>query len=228
MTYILNIETATKVCSVSISKNGEDFEARELESENYSHSEKLNVFIEEMIQSSSIKLSDLDAIAVSSGPGSYTGLRIGTSSAKGLCYALDIPFIAVDTLFAMFAFAQRTYPDIDYYIPMIDARREEVYSAIFDQSGNAVKSVSADILEEGIYSDIVGNYKTLIFGNGAEKSQTYFKGDHFKFDTNTNISALGMNAISFQKFQENRFEDLAYFEPNYLKDFIAGKPKKLL
>ncbi len=228
MTYILNIETATKVCSVSISKNGEDYLLKELESEGYSHSEKLNVFIEELIADSEITLKDLDAIAVSSGPGSYTGLRIGTSSAKGFCYALDIPFIAIHTMQSMFEFVKRTQPEFDFYIPMIDARRMEVYASIFDREGNEVKEVSADVLEDGIYTDFIQGKKTLIFGNGAEKSQEIFTESHFEFNTKTNISALGMNRIAFEKYQQKRFEDLAYFEPNYLKDFIAGKPRKLL
>lgn len=228
MTYILNIETSTKVCSVSISKDGSDYLLKENETENYSHSETLNVFIEELIKSSEIELKDLDAIAVSGGPGSYTGLRIGTSSAKGLCYALEIPLIAINTMRGMYELIKRKHTDFDFYIPMIDARRMEVYASIFDSEGNELKEVSADVLEEGIYADIVGSRKTLIFGNGAEKSKDIFKGDQFEFDCNTNVSALGMNQLTFNKYQKKQFEDLAYFEPNYLKDFIAGKPKKIL
>jgi tRNA threonylcarbamoyladenosine biosynthesis protein TsaB len=228
MTYILNIETATKVCSVSISKDGQDFLVKELESENYSHAEKLNVFIEDLINESGIVLKDLSAIGVSAGPGSYTGLRIGSSSAKGLCYALNLPMIAVHTMKAMFHFAKRQHPNYDIYIPMIDARRMEVYSSIFSNQNEELKEVSADVLEEGIYDDYISGKSVLIFGNGAEKSKEIFKDSNIQFDTKTNISALGMNEISFAKFEKGQFEDIAYFEPNYLKDFIAGKPKKIL
>lgn len=228
MTYILNLETATKVCSVSISKNGEDYLLEELESEQFSHAEKLNVFIQKLIDSSELSMKDLAAVAVSAGPGSYTGLRIGTSSAKGLCFALDIPLIAIHTMQSMFELVKRTYPDYDLYLPMIDARRMEVYSSIYKADGTVLKEVSADVLEAGIYANIIEGHKVLIFGNGAEKSKDIFKGDQFTFDCNTNVSALGMNQLSYKKYKEKRFEDLAYFEPNYLKDFIAGKPKKLL
>ena len=228
MTYILNIETTTKVCSVSVSKNGEDYLHKEVETPNYSHSETLNVFIEEMINASDLSLKDFNAIAVSGGPGSYTGLRIGTSSAKGLCYALDIPLIAVQTMKGMFEFIQRRYSDFELYIPMIDARRMEVYASIFTQNGEVLKDVSADILEEGIYQEYIGDKRTLIFGNGAEKSREIFTSSQFDFDIATNVSALGMNRIAYDKYQKKQFEDLAYFEPNYLKDFIAGKPKKIL
>ncbi|MCB0478597.1 MAG: tRNA (adenosine(37)-N6)-threonylcarbamoyltransferase complex dimerization subunit type 1 TsaB [Crocinitomicaceae bacterium] len=228
MTYILNIETATKVCSVSISKDGQDYLLKEFEGEQFSHSEMLNAFIEELIKESTIDFKDLNAVAISAGPGSYTGLRIGSSSAKGLCYALDIPLIAVHSMESMFAFIRRSYPDYDLYVPMIDARRMEVYSAIYSSQGKELKSVSADILEVGIYDEYFQTKRVLIFGNGAEKSREVFQGDQFDFDEATNMSALGMNQISFEKYQQKRFEDLAYFEPNYLKDFIAGKPKKLL
>lgn len=228
MTLILNIETASKVCSVSLSINGDDYLVKEFEDEQFSHSEKLNVFIEEIIAESTYSFNDLNAIAVSAGPGSYTGLRIGSSSAKGLCFALDIPLIGVYTMESMWHYIQRSHPNFDLYIPMIDARRMEVYAAIFDSQGKLLKPVSADVLEEGIYSEYLENKKVLIFGNGALKSKEIFKGDPFTFNTETNLSALGMQKISYDKYQLKRFEDLAYFEPNYLKDFIAGKPKKLL
>ena len=228
MTYILNIETSTKVCSVSISKNGADFLLKENETENYSHSETLNVFIEELINSSEIEFKDLSAVAVSGGPGSYTGLRIGSSSAKGFCYALEIPFIATQTMKGMFEYVKREHPDFDIYIPMIDARRMEVYSSIYEGNGNELKGVSADVLEVGIYDEYVQGKRTLIFGNGAEKCRELFPESNFEFDVKSNISAIGMNEIAYSKYQKKQFEDLAYFEPNYLKDFIAGKPKKIL
>ena len=229
MTYILNIETATKVCSVSVSKNGADFLVKEFESESFSHSEKLNVFIEEMLADSAITLNNLDAVAVSAGPGSYTGLRIGSSSAKGLCFALDIPFISVNTMQAMTNYVRRAHPDFDIYIPMIDARRMEVYASIFNSGGEMIREVKAEILEAGMYDEYIsGKQQVLVFGNGAEKSKEIFDPENIQFDINTNVSALGMNQIAYDKYQQKRFEDLAYFEPNYLKDFIAGKPKKLL
>ena len=228
MTYILNIETSTKVCSVSVSKNGEDFLLKEIETENYSHAETLTVFISKMIADSAISLTDINAVAVSGGPGSYTGLRIGSATAKGLCYSLDIPLIAIHTLKAMYALVVRDNPEFDCYIPMIDARRMEVYASIFEKDGHEIKEVSADVLEEGIYKDYITEKSCLIFGNGAEKSKVIFPKENIKFIEKSCISARGMNRIAYDKFQNKQFEDIAYFEPNYLKDFIAGKPKKIL
>ncbi len=223
MIYILNIETATKNCSVSLAKNGETILCKEIAEQGYSHAEKLHVFIEEILKETKIGYADLTAIAVSKGPGSYTGLRIGVSTAKGLCYALGIPLIAVDTLQVMAkqALSVINY-DGGYIVPMIDARRMEVYSAVYDGSLNRINDVQAEILTEESYAD---KPETFYFiGDCQEKCQTVLKGTNFHFLSEIVFpSANEMSALSYAKFLKNDFEDVAYFEPFYLKDFLIVK-----
>lgn len=221
MTYILNIETATKNCSVSLAKNGKTILCREIAEQGYSHAEKLHVFIEEILKETTITMQDLKAIAVSKGPGSYTGLRIGVSTAKGLCYALDIPLISVDTLQVL---AKQALSVIDYdggyIVPMIDARRMEVYSGVYDLNNDRIAGVRAEILTENSYIECP---EPLYFvGDCQEKCKTVIKGFNFHFLPEIVFpSANEMSALSFEKFIRNDFEDLAYFEPFYLKDFIS-------
>lgn len=222
---ILGIETATKICSVAIS-DGEKILALKEEGGEYSHAEKLNGFIEECLAKAGITLQDIDAIAVSKGPGSYTGLRIGVSTAKGLCYSLNKPLISVDTLQAM-AFKQNQQADL--YCPMIDARRMEVYTALYDINNQLVEKVSAKIIDESSFSEYLNTKKIAFFGDGAEKCKVVLEGNSnaiFRLDGMP--SAQFINEIASQKLQENKFEDVAYFEPYYLKDFVATTAKKLL
>lgn len=220
MTYILNIETATKNCSVSLAKNGETILCKEIAEQGYSHAEKLHVFIEEILKESSIRATDLKAIAVSKGPGSYTGLRIGVSTAKGLCYALEIPLISVDTLQVM---AKQVYVENGLIIPMIDARRMEVYSAVFDTKHNKIIEVQAEVLTAESYSEMTENL--YIIGDCQEKCKTVLTKDHFNFLPLVVFpSANEMSGLSYDKFLKNDFEDVAYFEPFYLKDFLFSKP----
>jgi len=217
--YILNIETATKNCSVSLAKNGETILCKEIAEQGYSHAEKLHVFIEEILKETGIDAIDLNGIAVSKGPGSYTGLRIGVSTAKGLCYALGIPLISVDTLQVL---AKKVVVKDGLIVPMLDARRMEVYSAIFDKSYSKIKEVQAEILTENSYAD---SQETFYFiGDCQEKCKTVLTATNFHFLPEIVFpSAKEMSALSYEKFINNDFEDVAYFEPFYLKDFLITK-----
>jgi tRNA threonylcarbamoyladenosine biosynthesis protein TsaB len=218
--YILNIETSTKNCSVSIAQNGKTIALKEVAEESFSHSEKLHVFIDNLLKENQIAYKDLSAVALSSGPGSYTGLRIGTSTAKGLCFALDIPLIAVDTLLVL---AKQVNQDA-LIIPMIDARRMEVYTAIFDAKHNPATPVQALIIDENSFAEI--SEKAILIGDGAAKCKEVLKGGNFIFLNEIRYpSAREMSKISFDKFQKKEFEDIAYFEPFYLKEFFTGAKK---
>ena len=222
MDYILNIETATKNCSVALAKEGKTIGCKEMAEEGYSHAERLHVFIEEIIKEAGIALKDLSAIAVSQGPGSYTGLRIGVSAAKGLCYALDIPLIAVDTLQTL---ASQVTVSSGLIIPMIDAKRMEVYSAIFSPTLEKKREILAEIIDENSFGDLK---ETVYFvGDCAEKCQSVLNKDNYVFLENIKYpSAKEMSTLSYEKFKRNDTVDVAYFEPYYLKDFMITAPKK--
>ncbi|MFC2101214.1 tRNA (adenosine(37)-N6)-threonylcarbamoyltransferase complex dimerization subunit type 1 TsaB [Bacteroidota bacterium] len=229
MPFILSLETATSVCSVALAENDNLLSIRETHIKN-SHSELITVFIDEVLKDSEIDVKSLDAVAVSKGPGSYTGLRIGVSTAKGLCYALDIPLLAINTLKSMAwgaAVALTEYPDKDQIllIPMIDARRMEVYSAIYDMQNNEIRETKAEIINDSSFDNYLGKYEIILFGNGASKCKELFNSK-----SNLNIldefhpSSKYMIHSANNSFKLKQFEDVAYFEPFYLKDFIAGKP----
>lgn len=225
MSLILGIETSTKICSVAISEGNKVLSIKE-EGGAYSHSEKLTVFIDAVLKQSGKSLNNLDAIAVSMGPGSYTGLRIGVSAAKGFCYALNIPLIAVSTLQAM---AIGIKNEGCMLAPMIDARRMEVYTALFDKQNNIVENISAKIIDEDSFSQVLKKNKVLFFGDGAEKCKSIFNNNENAFFSEKGLpSAQYINQIAQQKLINKEIEDVAYFEPYYLKDFIATTPKKLL
>ena len=222
MPYILNIETATKNCSVALAKEGKTIVCKELAEEGYSHAEKLHVFIAEVLQELQLSFKDLAAIAVSQGPGSYTGLRIGVSAAKGLCFALDIPMIAVDTL-QMLA-SQVTITD-GFIVPMIDARRMEVYSAVFNARFEKIREVKAEIITADSFSEI--NETIYFVGDSNEKVKSVLRNENFVFlDQMVYPSAKEMSQWSFDQFVKNDFVDVAYFEPYYLKDFMITTSKK--
>ena len=220
-TYILNIETSTKACSVAIHKNGKLMSLKENVTENFSHSEKLQNYIQQTIEKSKIQLSNLSAVAVSKGPGSYTGLRIGVASAKGLCYALNIPLISISTLKAM-SLGMSKEKKADLFCPMIDARRMEVYSAFFDNNNLIKREIKADILDINSYKDEL-KQKVVFFGDGSDKAKKTIKNKNASFVANFHTSATFVGMLSYQKFLDSDFEDIAYFEPFYLKDFVAGK-----
>ena len=222
MSYILNIETATKNCSVSITKNGKTLAYREIAEEGYSHAERLHVFIEQVCAEAKIDLSVLNAVAVSQGPGSYTGLRIGVSAAKGLCYALAIPLISVDTLSSL---ASKVTVDSGFIVPMLDARRMEVFSAVFSYDLKKIRATEAEILTEGSFLNL--DETVYFLGDCNEKAKTVLTQPNFVFlDQFVYPSANEMSEISFEKFSNNDVEDVAYFEPYYLKDFLITQSKK--
>jgi tRNA threonylcarbamoyladenosine biosynthesis protein TsaB len=222
LSYILNIETATKNCSVALAKEGKTILCKEIAEEGYSHAERLHVFIEEIVKEAGITFSDLAAIAVSQGPGSYTGLRIGVSAAKGLCYALGIPLIAVDTLQTLAS--QITVSD-GLIIPMIDARRMEVYSAVFDVNHQNKREIQAEIIDENSFQ---GHDETLYFiGDCAAKCKSVLTKDNFVFLENIKYpSSKEMSRLSYEKYKISDTVDVAYFEPYYLKDFMITTSKK--
>ena len=217
--YILNIETATKNCSVSLAKEGKTLLYKEVAEQGYSHAEKLHVFIEELLQEAGVAFSDLKAVAVSKGPGSYTGLRIGVSAAKGFCYALEIPLISIDTLQLL---AEQVEITDGWIVPMIDARRMEVYSAVFDAQHQKIQATQAEIITEESYKH---NTEKLYFvGDCQEKLQTLLTQPNFHFLPNVVFpSAKEMSRLSYLKYLNQELEDVAYFEPFYLKDFLITK-----
>lgn len=220
MTLILNIETSTKACSVSLGVDGKLIALKEESSDKYIHSEKLNLFIEDVFTQTDFTLKDLDAICVTKGPGSYTGLRIGVSSAKGLCYALEIPLISMDSLsvLANSVIENNSIEEGTLLTPMIDARRMEVYTATFDSKGKMKSPISAEVIDADTFDN---NQKRLLFGDGAEKCKEVLENSNIEFIEQFS-TAKGMVKISYTKFKANEFEDVAYFEPFYLKDFQAG------
>ncbi len=224
MIVLLNIETATKNCSVSLSVDGTQVGVREIAEEHFSHAEKLHVFIEELLKENGFSMKDLAAIAVSQGPGSYTGLRIGVSSVKGLCYGLSIPMIALDTLQIL---AKQLTVESGWIIPMIDARRMEVFCAVFSHEGNPVKAIEAKVIDEASFSELEGDMPVYFIGDGAMKCATVLKAANFHFcDTIVYPSAKEMIGLSYQKYLDQDFVDVAYFEPYYLKDFVLPVKKQ--
>lgn len=219
MAYILNIETATKNCSVSLAHKGVTIAVQEIATQGFSHAEKLHVFIESICEQNNLPLSQLQAIAVSKGPGSYTGLRIGVSAAKGLCYALEIPLIAIDTLAIL---AQQLHIEKGIIVPMLDARRMEVYTAFYTKDYQQMKPVEALVIDESSFgktSEILH-----LIGDGIEKLKETLTEEKFIFhDEITYPSAKEMSFLSFEKYKKSDFEDVAYFEPYYLKDFILNR-----
>lgn len=219
MATILCLETATTNCSVALSVNGSVIAFKEDQSPGYSHAEKLHPYIEEVLAIGEIDKDDLDAIAVSKGPGSYTGLRIGVSAAKGLCYVLDIPLISVPTLESMIITKDIT---ADYKVPMLDARRMEVYSAVFDASNKQIRETRAEVLNDTSFADLLEKGRVVFLGNGVAKFQKIVNHPNAVFMPNAMPSAIDMAGIAERKYKISDTEDVAYFEPYYLKDFISG------
>jgi len=217
LAVLLNIETTTTNCSVSLSKQGETLVLKEDYSANYSHAESLHVFIDEVLKSSKMKLSDIDAITVSKGPGSYTGLRIGVSAAKGLCYALDKPLISVSTLESL---SHQVQISDGIIVPMLDARRMEIYSAVFNAGHQMIRDIQAEILEKNLFLEYLEKSKVYFIGNAVDKTKTIIQNKNAVFIDNKLPSANELSKLAFLKFLRNDFENVAYFEPYYLKDFI--------
>ena len=229
MALILSIETATNVCSVALARNGKLLPGALKETnEDKSHAKLLSVFIDEILKQQNLTPNQLDAVAISGGPGSYTGLRIGTATAKGLTYALDIPLIAVNTLAAMasgFA-AQNSFTQGELLCPMIDARRMEVYTALHTPTGELVKPTEAKVIDEKSFANELLESKIHFFGNGAEKCKESIISENAVFTEDFLPSASFLIPLAQKKFKDKDFEDTAYYEPAYLKDFIPTTPKK--
>ncbi|MDF3076663.1 MAG: tsaB [Sphingobacteriaceae bacterium] len=227
MPLILQIETATTSCSVTLALDGEVVALKELTERNI-HASHITLFIEEVMAAAGKSLKELDAVAVSMGPGSYTGLRIGVSTAKGLCYALEIPLIAVNTLEAMASAKASQLNPPKFYCPMIDARRMEVYLAVYDPDLNPIVPVQAKIIDADSFSDLLKQHQIVFFGDGAEKCREVLTHPNAEVISSFENSAAHLTALALKKYESSAFEDVAYFEPFYLKDFIALPKKSLI
>lgn len=228
MATILQIETATPVCSVALSVNGETIALKELAGQNL-HASNLTLFIDEVLQLAKLSYAQLDAIAVSKGPGSYTGLRIGVSTAKGLCFALDKPLIAIGTLQMMANGFLQQHPNYGGLIcPMIDARRMEVFTAVYNNKLQSLETVNAKIIDEKSFIlELDSNFVTFI-GDGAAKCAPVLTHPNAHFSEANFNSANYMSKLAYEAFEKGAFEDVAYFEPFYLKDFVFTTPKSKL
>lgn len=223
MAIILNIETATKNCSVSISKSGEIIAFKEFNDGNYSHAEVLHLFIIDILKEVKLSLNTIDAIAVSKGPGSYTGLRIGVSAAKGFCFALQKPLISVDTLTSL-SYAISIEEGV--IITMLDARRMEVYASVFNHKHEQIREIKSEIINANSFSEFLSSQKVYFLGDGALKCKEIITHENAFFLDDIFPSSKEMGILAFQKFKNNDFEDVAYFEPFYLKDFMVVPEKK--
>ncbi|SRX72175.1 tRNA (adenosine(37)-N6)-threonylcarbamoyltransferase complex dimerization subunit type 1 TsaB [Aequorivita antarctica] len=219
MATILCLETATTNCSVAIAVDGEIKAIREENNQKYSHAEKLHVFIDEVLKEAKIDKKNLDAVAVSKGPGSYTGLRIGVSAAKGLCFAMDIPLISTLTLEVL---AQQVQCEDCFIIPLLDARRMEVYSAVFNSEKKQIRETKAEILNENSFTDYLKNGKTIFIGDGAVKFEAICKNENAIFQNDAFPTSADMVLLAEAKYKISDTENVAYFEPFYLKEFILG------
>ncbi|WP_440068320.1 tRNA (adenosine(37)-N6)-threonylcarbamoyltransferase complex dimerization subunit type 1 TsaB [Tenacibaculum discolor] len=223
MATILHIETATKNCSVSVADKGELLATQELNDGNYSHAEKLHPFIQQVMQEAKLSFNDIDAVAVSKGPGSYTGLRIGVSAAKGLCFAFDKPLISIETLQSL---AYKLSIEQGVIIPMLDARRMEVYAAVYNSKHEQVRDIKAEVIDENSFQEYLSKGKVYFLGDGAEKCKEVITHENAVFIDGEFPSAKEMVKLSFDKYKKNDIEDVAYFEPFYLKDFVVTPEKK--
>ncbi|MFN8257476.1 MAG: tRNA (adenosine(37)-N6)-threonylcarbamoyltransferase complex dimerization subunit type 1 TsaB [Bacteroidales bacterium] len=231
MALILNIETSTEVCSAALSFEGNLIALKE-NTEGQQHASALTVFIQDLFLQSGHSMNELKAVAVSKGPGSYTGLRIGVSVAKGIAYAAEIPLIAVSTLQALSFGVIKSHAweiiENTWLCPMIDARRMEVYTAFFTSRNEMVKDIAAEIIDENSFLEILDTRQVLFFGNGALKCREKMTHSNAKFLEKVNCSAAHMIGLSYELYTRKEFVDAAYFEPLYLKDFIATVPKNLI
>ena len=228
MSLILSIDTATAVCSVALTQNGRRLDDIKVKEER-SHANLLTLTIQDILKGNNVGFRELSAIAISQGPGSYTGLRIGVSTAKGLSYTLSIPLIGVSTLKAMALEIKESADSEEYFVPMIDARRMEVYTAVYDFELNEILPIQAKILDEESFNETLSSHKALFGGDGSGKFKGLKSADYnAKFLDDLSPSAWAVGLLAFEKFKENSFEDVAYFEPYYLKEYRATKAKPLL
>ncbi len=222
--YILNIETSTKNCSVSLAKNGKLLALKEVNNGNYSHAEKLHPLINDILFEAKVTFKDLKAIAVGKGPGSFTGLRIGISAAKGLCFALNIPLIAIDSLNVL---AHSVNIENGLIVPLIDARRMEVFTSVYTFDFKQIEPINAKILDKNSYQKYLNKDKVFFMGDGVDKFKSLCAHKNANFEINLLPSAKDMVTLSYNKYKIGDFEDVAYFEPFYLKDFLITKSNKI-
>ncbi len=227
MALILAIETATEVCSVSLALNGLCLAESSIDTGN-SHASMLHVLVDKILKETGKTIKDLDAIAVSKGPGSYTGLRVGTSTAKGFCYALNIPLIAINSLknLSSLTLVQTELLENTLLVPMLDARRLEVYTAVYTQRLETIQKTHALVLDSEAFNNLLENHTLAYFGNGSEKAIQFLTQKGAIHIPNIKLNASGLCNLAEEKFHQNAFEDLISFEPLYLKDFIGTTPKK--
>ena len=223
---LLCIETSGKNCSVALFEGLQLVSIREVHTEQFSHSENLHVFIEQVLKESNLQPKATKAIAISAGPGSYTGLRIGVATAKGLCYGWDIPLIALPTLRILAEQVTYEFTDIEYIIPMIDARRMEVFTAVYSHDFSPILGERAEILTESTFDTYLNKGKTIFLGDGITKFQAICKHKNAYFWENKFPSAKQMGRLALEKYQAQAFEDIAYFEPFYLKEVYLVKSNK--
>ncbi|UAM96987.1 tRNA (adenosine(37)-N6)-threonylcarbamoyltransferase complex dimerization subunit type 1 TsaB [Polaribacter litorisediminis] len=223
MAFILNIETSTKNCSVSIAENGKILKIKELNNGNYSHAEVLHSFITDILKAANLPIHKIDAIAVSKGPGSYTGLRIGVSAAKGLCFALQKPLISIDTLTSL---AHSISVNSGCIVPMIDARRMEVYASVYNHKHEELRDIRAEIIDENSFLEYLEKDKVYFLGDGAQKCKGIIRHKNAVFVDDKLPSAKEMAVLSYRKYKKSDIENVAYFEPFYLKDFVVIPEKK--
>lgn len=224
MALILNIDTSTSVCSVALARDGQIIACKE-NNEGLNHSVLSGTYIDEILRENHLDAHHLDAVAISMGPGSYTGLRIGVSMAKGLCFGAGKPLIAVPTLQALALSVSSRLQEEALYCPMLDARRMEVYTACFDQHNTIVMDTKAEIIDENSFAEILATHKVWFFGNGSDKVKNTLTAPNAHYIEKVETSARHLVQIAEQHFAAKKFVDVAYFEPFYLKDFIATTPK---
>lgn len=229
MSCILHIETSTEVCSVAVSQDGASIFSKE-DFKGPSHATELGVFVDEALSFADSHAIPVDAVAVSCGPGSYTGLRIGVSMAKGICYALGVPLIGISTLEVMCVpvLLFRDLPEDALLCPMIDARRMEVYATVYDRALRVKRETGADVVDENSYSEFLAEHPVYFFGNGAAKCKDKLTHPNARFLDDIHPLAKWMFPLAEKAVARNDFKDVAYFEPFYLKEFVASKPKNLL
>lgn len=219
MAAILCLETATTNCSVALSIDGEIVAIREANDSTYSHAEKLHPFITEVLKEAGLDMNTLNAVAVSKGPGSYTGLRIGVSAAKGLCFALDIPLISTPTLEVL---AHQVQCVDCYIVPLLDARRMEVYTAVFNSEKEEIRTTQAEIVDTDSFQEFLNEKSTIFLGDGASKLQEICDHQNAVFKENLYPSSREMGILAEAKYKISDIENVAYFEPYYLKEFMTG------
>ena len=227
--YILQIETATQVCSVALSADGETIAFQDIDEPNV-HAARLTLMVEELLRTTNLSFKDLAAVAVGKGPGSYTGLRIGVSTAKGFCYATDLPLIGVDTLAGMAAGFIANYSLIAENVqlcPMVDARRMEVYAAVYDNWLRSITPPAATIIDAQSFEFLEADNRIILFGSGADKLEALFAdNEQVEVVSQFKNSARHLSHLAYRAFRDSQFADVAYFEPYYLKDFVATTAKQ--